>query len=261
MKPNKANPVKPFSSGFTLIELLVVIAIIGILAAMLVPALSASKRKATMAGCMSNFRQINTALTMYLSDSNDFMPPGQGALTGLYTGQQYTYSSNSTQYLVYYIANYLGYPVPDNVRRPANVMLCPGFAQNVTTNNLNTVLCYNIDGHCYDTSDSGPPTYYQPSLNFLPFGWAVAGGHAWGIYDTTPHSLSQISAKASLSSVWYLCDLDALAATNAGWTVSAGATIPATPIHGSVRNYLYFDGHVSPQKAISTGGFYYPTGH
>jgi prepilin-type N-terminal cleavage/methylation domain-containing protein/prepilin-type processing-associated H-X9-DG protein len=65
-------------TGFTLIELLVVIAIIAILAAILFPVFAQARAKARQAACMSNCRQIGTAVMMYLQDYDESFPKGYG---------------------------------------------------------------------------------------------------------------------------------------------------------------------------------------
>jgi prepilin-type N-terminal cleavage/methylation domain-containing protein len=60
--------------AFTLIELLVVIAIIAILAAILFPVFASARERATQTACLSNMKQIGTAVYAYLQDWDECYP-------------------------------------------------------------------------------------------------------------------------------------------------------------------------------------------
>jgi prepilin-type N-terminal cleavage/methylation domain-containing protein/prepilin-type processing-associated H-X9-DG protein len=68
------------SRGFTLIELIVVIAIIAILAAMLLPAIQKAKEKSRRAVCLSNLRQLGSALSIYANENEGWLPMHPGAV-------------------------------------------------------------------------------------------------------------------------------------------------------------------------------------
>jgi prepilin-type N-terminal cleavage/methylation domain-containing protein len=79
------------SSAFTLVELLVVIAIIGVLVALLLPAIQAAREAARRAQCTSNLRQIGLGMLNYESTRKHF-PPGQFKPAGLPSSRAVSWS-------------------------------------------------------------------------------------------------------------------------------------------------------------------------
>ncbi len=73
--PALSSPFSPRTpAAFTLVELLVVIAVMGILAALLLPAMSKAQERGRATACLSNLRQVGLSLQGYTQDHENKMP-------------------------------------------------------------------------------------------------------------------------------------------------------------------------------------------
>jgi len=154
------------AGGFTLVELLVVIAIIGILAALLLPALSRAKASAQRTGCISNLRQINLGVRLYSDDSSDKAPHPEGA------GTNKTLSVTGFKKLM---QSYVGPNAPSSPK--AKLFACPAdtFHYNVSNNKL--VL-------------RAEPLHNQPFVDYSSYGFN--GGNLNTKYNRLGIDVSQL---------------------------------------------------------------------
>lgn len=206
--------------GFALVELLALCVVFTLLSFLVLPTLVRAQQRASRATCQSNLRQIGLALQAYAALNNDSLP---GPLLPLVDPR---YDVRSTNQLAWFVAERTGLPRPSKARL-APIFLCP--AQQTT-----------------GADESAAAASHRPNY-VLNEGRGFAGrapfGHA-AEPTSAPLQLSALARAISPASFWAVADADKgdVNPTLSGWN-----QLPYQPIHGKVRNQLFFDWHVSAE--------------
>jgi prepilin-type N-terminal cleavage/methylation domain-containing protein/prepilin-type processing-associated H-X9-DG protein len=221
--------------GFTLIELLVVIAIIAILAAMLLPALSAAKQRAWTSSCNSNLHQIGLAMRMFADENGEFFPESGGSIYWNATDP-----GTQKQSWMQQIASYVG----DINTNGANVYSCPGNVQLP----LDVQGPFNYFNGCnaaFIASDPDPTKrHFDPvkSTAILFTSAFVLGGDTAGTKDNgTGLQFDPLDA-----------DKDDYSQNCVGGAADDAIT-EFWKIHSKGQNVLFADGHSKWYKGFSPG--------
>lgn len=236
MKKTKPNSRRE-QLAFTLIELLVVIAIIAILAAMLLPALAKAKQKAQQTTCRSNLKQIGLAIQLYIDDNSNFLPGP------MFLNQQSGYASDTPFYLPYYLWSYTG------LRGDPAVDVFSGGPNKTVANAIFT--CPGLMAIKVNAVKDGERTNFRLNgsdvLPALGAGLSKAFGYPAGANPpapaTKPLKEIQVQSVTNYSSFYTIRDVDQAidgTTTPPAWH----AEIPANPVHGKSRNWMFLDWHV-----------------
>jgi prepilin-type N-terminal cleavage/methylation domain-containing protein/prepilin-type processing-associated H-X9-DG protein len=237
------SPSTPRRAGFSLLELLVVIGIIGILLALLLPAVMRARTAASRPLCASNLRQVGALLHAYANDNRGEIPAcyGKGEPALPTTWCRPIIDRGGVALLV---AAPVG-TAKQAYANDADLFVCPASAHDsdpmYRRNRGSGFLwwSYSQEPDPKDPDEQGAIDY---TYNYVPAGgdWYWNGPNYSGTWfarvfpDLERHRTDQVGAesKAILSE----CTV---------WTKPpAGAPMPKNPHGGDGGNVLYLDGHV-----------------
>jgi prepilin-type N-terminal cleavage/methylation domain-containing protein len=188
--------------AFTLVELLVVIAIIGILSALLLPAVNRAKENARRAACLNNLRQVNLSIHLYAEDHADALPV---------VPDPNPYPNGVGAYYKELVKGYLGLSGP--VSSNETVFICPS-DRTIHLQIQHAFTSYTFNG--YETGPLSIPRITGQKLGAIKSpGKAVLAGeftaffggswHPWisGDYADAKSLLSFVDAHASFTRIFW----------------------------------------------------------
>ncbi len=196
------------------------IAIIGVLAAIIIPVVGKVRQSADRAACSANLRRIGVAFLQCVQDNRGALPNVQ---FGMISANATIDSSNSANIKSFagWLLPYLHPSAPPVTGAWQTVpdFVCPAWAKTVPNPKTNTALNSMV--------------FQLANTVALPDGTTL---YPFGRWYGPGMRLGEIPRP---SATWMVRDVDQL--------LDSRSLVP-TPVHGSSRNLLYFDGHVENQQ-------------